>query len=219
MSLVHFTLRYGEVSRSIRITEEVLEDPQDVLRAFGKVWLKQTKEWMAREGDGAWPPWAVSTRKKYEYTGTSQITKQGTVRKDRVARLAKAMKRTEAAIKKEGATPKLRARLAKLRLQVDRIAKAERRVQRKDFKKRTTGRSIIGKKKLLGRLPGSVRFRVLKGGILRAYSKAGRLADVHNSGEGQNPQREFVRVTEDQLDVLAEMLEADVVEAWDGEKG
>lgn len=219
MSFVRFTLRHGEMRRSIRVAEEVLADPRDVLRAFGKVWLKDTKEWMAREGNGEWPPWAVSTRKKYEYTGTSQITKQGTVRKDRVARLAKAMKRTEASIKKEGATPKLRARLAKLRLQVDRIAKAERRVAAKDFKKRTTGKSVIGKKKLLGRLPGSVRFRLAEGGVLRLYSKAGRLAEVHNSGEGKNPRREFVRVTDEQLDVLAEMLETAVVEAWDGEKG
>lgn len=216
MELVHFTLRYGEVTRALRVTREVLDNPKPVLRVFARYLTAQIKLFMAAEGEGAWPPWSAATRKKYEQTGTSRITIRGAVRGDRVARLAKAMKKTTTAISKQGYTPALRKRLQRLQKQVETLAKAQRKVQREAYGKRKTGEKQSTRRKLLGRLPGSVRAKIREGGVLTVYSAAQALGYVHNAGEG-NPRREFIRVTEPDLDHLVELLETAVVDAW--EKG
>ena len=213
--LISFTLRAGEVTRGVTLAREVLENPAPVLREFGRFWLAETRAFMAAGGEGTWPPCSKSTREKYEHTGTSRITKQGTVRGDRVAKLAKSIASVRKAVQREGYTPQLRAKMNRLIKQSESLAKAERQTQRKAFTKRKIGKTLASQRKLLGRLPGSVRFKLLGSGVFRGYSKAGELAAVHDAGEGKNPKREFVRVTEKQLDHLVEMLETAVVEGFD----
>lgn len=212
---VSFTLRCGDARRAVTMSRKVLENPRKVLREFGRYWLAETKLFMAAGGAGTWAPWSKSTREKYEHTGTSRITKEGNVRGDRIARLAKAINATKKAAEKEGFTPKLRAKMARLLKQVDTLAKAERKTQGKAYEKRGIGKSLASQRKLLGRLPGSVRFKLKEGGVFRGYSKAGELAAIHNEGGGKNPKREFVRVTEPQLDHLVTLLETAVVEEFE----
>lgn len=93
---------YEGVERSIDALIENLENPKPVLRQFAsKVLIPATKANIATGGAG-WPPYAKSTLERMQATGTSQVTKRGTIRANRRKRFASALKKHARKLQKQG---------------------------------------------------------------------------------------------------------------------
>lgn len=79
-------LHWGELSRAIEHMGEVLDDPK-TLAPVAKRLRERAKTFVEGEGEGSWAPFAESTQKKRQNTGTSDITKHGKIRKSKVEKL------------------------------------------------------------------------------------------------------------------------------------
>lgn len=245
-----FTLQWGEIRRSINAVKERLENPKPVLREFSKGLAKDIKQNIAA-GGVAWPPYAESTRKRMEATGTSQVSRRGTIRSDRVKRTAAQITKLEKKVIDEGWTPANRKKAERLKRRLVNYQKAEALAKRrgekaasaratldeqgykvptaKEAKKRERaqkqlqdatkdrlGKRQSQKRKLLERMPGTIRNR-FRGQTLVTYSKADEVGQAHNAGEGRDPKREFIPPPdmERQIERLAELMESDLGQAWD----
>lgn len=214
-----FTLQWGEVKRSINATQERLANPRPVLRAFSRILTKDIRENIAAGGVG-WAPYAASTLKRLESTGTSQISKRGTVRASRVARTVSAMKKLERKIRAEGWTKENRKKYDRLAKRLKNYAKAEERAQRKPAEARKIGRRQSEKRKLLQGMPGTIRASI-NGNVLSTYSAANEIGKAHNDGEGREPERKFLPPPNmpRHLEELADMMESDLGQSWETGKG
>lgn len=84
-------LRWGEFQRAIDTTREIMNDPK-TLKPFAKRMRERAKAFVEGQGDGAWAPPAASTVKKWERTGTSDITRHGRIRVDKIRHVEKQIK-------------------------------------------------------------------------------------------------------------------------------
>ena len=214
-----FELQWGEVRRSINAVQERLENPKPVLREFSRHLTKEIRENIKAGGSG-WPPYAESTLKRMEATGTSQISKRGTVRADRVKKTASALKKLEKRVRNEGWTEKSKKQYERLKKRLANYKKAEARSRKKDAAARNIGKRVSEKRKLLQGMPGTIRAKIV-GNTLVTYSAADEVGAAHNYGEGVEPKREFVPPPNmgAQLDHLAGLLESDLGQAWETGRG
>ena len=116
--------RSGDVRASIRALKERLANPAPVLRELARKVTADVRANIKAGGTG-WPPYAESTRKRLEATGTSQVSAKGTIRADRVKRTLKQLGRIEKQAKKTGWTPDLSTKVDKLRKRLGSYRKAE----------------------------------------------------------------------------------------------
>lgn len=214
-----FVLQWGELRRSIRATQERLANPKPVLREFSKHLTADIKE-NIRSGGSGWPPYAASTLKRLESTGTSQVSRRGTVRADRVRKTLVQLRRIQVAVREHGWDPKLRAKYDRLEKRIANYRKAEARAKKKAGSARKIGRRQAEKHALLHRIPGTIRNQ-LEGNVLTTYSKADEVGAVHNEGAGRDPKREFLPPPnmEANLEYLAGLLESDLGQAWESGHG
>jgi len=213
-----FELQWGDVRRSIHAVQERLENPRPVLREFSRHLTKEIRENIKSGGSG-WPPYAESTLRRMEATGTSQVTKRGTVRADRIKKTASAMRKLEKKVRDQGWTEESRKKYERLKKRLANYKKAEARAQKKDPAKRSIGKRASEKRKLLQGMPGTIRAKIT-GNALLTYSAADEVGAVHNYGEG-TPKREFLPPPNmgAQLDHLAGLLESDLGQAWETGRG
>jgi hypothetical protein len=250
-----FELQWGEVKRSINAMQERLDNPKPVLRQFSKRLTKDIRD-NIKAGGAGWAPYAASTLAHMEATGTSQVSKRGKLRADRVKKTATALKKLEKRVRNEGWTEDSRAKYDRLSKRLKNYAKAEARerkygaavadakqtteqlragpLSRKDSARAERARKVLEnakgkdrlgrrqseKRKLLQRMPGTIRAKI-KGNTLLTYSAADKVGAAHNYGEGREPKREFLPPPnmEAQLDYLKELLESDLGQAWETGKG
>ncbi len=214
-----FELQWGEVRRSIHAVQERLENPKPVLREFSRHLTREIRENIKSGGSG-WPPYAASTLARMEATGTSQVSKRGTVRADRIKKTAGAMRKLEKRVRNEGWTDKSKKQYERLRKRLANYKKVEARAKKQDPAKRNLGKRQSEKRKLLQGMPGTIRAKI-KGNTLLTYSAADEVGAAHNYGEGKEPKREFLPPPNmgAQLDHLAGLLESDLGQAWETGKG
>ena len=214
-----FELQWGDVRRSINAVQERLENPRPVLREFSRHLTREIRENIKSGGSG-WPPYAESTLRRMEATGTSQVTKRGTVRADRIKKTASAMRKLEKKVRDQGWTEESRKKYERLRKRLANYKKAEARAKKKDPAKRSIGKRQSEKRKLLEKVPGTIRAKIT-GNTLLTYSAADEVGAVHNYGEGKEPKREFLPPPNmgAQLDHLAGLLESDLGQAWETGRG
>lgn len=214
-----FELQWGDVKRSINAVQERLDNPKPVLREFSKRLTKDIRE-NIKSGGAGWPPYAASTLARLEATGTSQVSKRGKLRANRVKKTATALKKLEARVRDQGWTEDSRAKYDRLSKKLKNYAKAEARSRKKDAATRNIGKRVSEKRKLLQGMPGTIRAKI-RGNTLVTYSAADEVGAVHNYGEGREPKREFVPPPNmgAQLDHLAGLLESDLGQAWETGKG
>lgn len=124
--MAEFFLVFGDARRKIDAVQQRLANPKPTLRQFSKH-LTASINQNIRAGGTGWPPYAESTLKKMRATGTSQITKRGTVRANRIARTVGAIKRIDAEVRANGWTDATRAKFAKLQKRLENFRKAEAR--------------------------------------------------------------------------------------------
>lgn len=212
------TYEYEGVRRSIRALQQRIENPGPTLKHFSKKIIADVKANIAAGGSG-WPPYAESTIEHMEHRGTGQITRRGTVRVDRLRRASKTLQRIEAQVRQHGWTDKLRERYDRVTKRIAAFKKAEARAQKKSAGERNIGPRQSEKRRLLQRMPGTIRSKLLPGNVLMIYSRAGKVGYIQNKGEGRTPKREFLPPPnmDQSLDYLAQLLEADWGQAWDNQ--
>ena len=102
MATQAITFEYEGVERSINALIEHLENPKPVLRQFAsKVLIPAVRQNITIGGTG-WPPYAVSTLKRMQASGTSQVTARGTIRAGRRKKFASAIAKHAKALKRNG---------------------------------------------------------------------------------------------------------------------
>lgn len=214
-----FVLQWGELKRSIKATQERLANPEPVLREFSKHLTKDIKDNIAGGGSG-WAPYAPATLKRLETTGTSQVSRRGTIRSDRVRKTLVQLRQVQKAVQNHGWTPALRTKYERLEKRIANYKKAEARAAKKPSAARKIGPRRAEKHGLLHRIPGTIRSSI-EGNVLTTYSKADEVGLVHNEGGGRDPKREFLPPPnmEQNLEYLAQLLESDLGQAWETGKG
>jgi len=123
-----FTLQWGELRRSIHAVQERLANPAPVLKQFSRKLSADIKE-NIRGGGAGWPPYAASTLKRLQSTGSSQITARGTVRANRINRTVRALKKINAQVIEHGWTDQTREKYEKLQKRIKAFRKAETRAK------------------------------------------------------------------------------------------
>lgn len=207
----------GGLFDTLEIMTTRAENLAPPMRAWVKEKREEVKEIFANQG---FVPLAASTLKKREQTGTSRITKHGKVRASVKAALENRLKRIKAKYAAERAVANKRflgryrsfektEDLTKKFAAYDRaIQRLEQQLQRsadKDYGSRKTGISAQARRnkqgrgnQILGRLPSSITHKLYTKGanataILR--SRAGVIGQVHNEGDGHNPERRYLELT------------------------
>jgi len=210
-----FMLQWGEIKRSINAVQERLANPKPVLRKFSKDITEDIKA-NIEAGGVAWPPKAPSTIKREESSGTSQTTKRGTIRADRIRKTSSQIKSLLRKVRDEGWTEKNKKKYERLKKRLANYSKAEARAQKKDASKRNIGKRQSEKRQLLQGMPGTIRNK-LERNTLTTYSKADEVGAAHDYGEGRTPKREFIPPPNMQkhLDNLANLMESDLGQAWE----
>jgi hypothetical protein len=212
--------RYGDIRLSINATKERLANPKPVLKEIGRKIASDIKANIKAGGNG-WPPFAESTKKRLESTGTSQISKRGTVRADRVNRTLKALARVQKQIHERGYNPALSAKLDKLKKRVESYRKAEARAEKRGLGKRGLGPRQSENHPLLHRMPGTIRAKLIDGTTMYIYSAAGKVGKIHNDGDGNTPQRQMIPPPNmpEVMDYFKTLMESDLGQAWEQGKG
>jgi hypothetical protein len=126
-------LRWGEIERAVEVVEELFDDPK-TLRPFADRLRERAREFVQGEGEGAWTPPAASTLKKWESTGTSDITKRGNVRQAKLDRLQSEMDALKRRTAKSGWGEKDRKRAASLLARLERLQEQRTKAQGKRAK-------------------------------------------------------------------------------------
>lgn len=278
-------LRWGEFQAALDLSRAAFDDPK-VLQPFARRQRERARKFIDGQGEGAWAPPAESTVKKWERTGTSDITKHGQVR---VAKLRAVEKQIERMVRRAGkggwgdadrrkiARLKKRAqklrragsqaevnatatatkvgdvrakmgelteKLRELHRQPNKRGVAERRQkllarilkmkQRRDqaegaaaaarhattYKGRDIGEREGATRKLMPRMPGTIRARVKKLGggrlLVHTYSRAGDVGYYHDQGLANGaPKRTIIPPpNEEDLRFAVALLEGRSIAPW-----
>ncbi len=116
-------LRWGEFQRALDTTREIMNDPK-TLQPFAKRMRTRARSFIDGQGEGAWAPPAESTRKKWEQTGTSDVTKHGELRVAALRRLDRQIKRIQDAAARGGIGERERRSIARLRRRAEKLKRA-----------------------------------------------------------------------------------------------
>lgn len=106
-------LRWGPFERVVDALRNVLDDPKE-LRPFSARLRKKTKAFIEAEGDGQWAPPAESTKKRWERTGTSDVTKHGEIRAAAIHSINKKINKLQKNTSRNGWGDKDRQKLKEL---------------------------------------------------------------------------------------------------------
>lgn len=227
--------------RKFKLLVDASKDLSPALKQFGKYLRNRTAERFKNEGPG-WPKLADSTRERLEHTRTARITTQGTIRKSALKvlehRIRKDIRKGTASraaraelnvlSKRDARTQKIALRLlgqGTIGKTAKAVANLERDVERhgsKSDKQKRGGKRQSDKHKLLGRLAATIRSRVSKHQLI--VESIVPWAGVHNDGGAagrgsQIPKREFLKLEEGDVRVLAQLLEAQLVEPFTDKHG
>lgn len=210
---------WGDVRMSINAVEERLADPKPVLREFSRKLTADIKENIKKGGAG-WPPYAPSTLKRLESTGTSQVSKRGTVRADRVKRTKRQLFKLEKKVRDEGYNPDLAQKIAKIKKRIESYGKAEARAQKRGLGKKGIGKRQSEGRQLLHGMPGTIRSKLLDSHRLYVYSAAGVIGADHNEGL-KRPKRQMIPPPnmEESMEYFKMLMESDLGQAWETGKG
>ncbi len=206
-------LEWEGVRRAIHATQEQLANPKPALKLFSKKLTEDIKKNIQSGGTG-WPPYAASTLKRMESTGTSQISARGTIRVDRVKKTVKAMQKLQKHVRDNGWDPESKAKYAKLEKRIKNFKKAEARAAKRGV--RTLGKRQSEVHPMLQRIPGTIRNKIEATSLL-TYSRADEVGKIQNDGGGKTPKREFLPPPnmEENLEYLASLLERPIAEIWE----
>jgi len=119
-------LRWGDLERPIEALEELLNDPKTV-RPFAQRLRDRAKAHIASEGGGTWPPFAESTLKKRQRTGTSAITKHGQIRAAEIRRIEGQIGKLQKKAQQGGWGAQERKKLARLQRRLEYLVKLKAR--------------------------------------------------------------------------------------------
>lgn len=215
----------SEALAGIEAMQEFLENPAPIARAWAKGYKASVKATLAQGGKGS-IPYAESTRKRMEATGTSQITKRGTVRSDRIKRTANQIKRHAKKLQDDGWSPDWQKKQDALQNRLANYQKAEARAQKKDASKRKIGkRQSERNQHPLQNMSKTIVSKITGEGDglnISVFSRVDEVGAIHDEGGpagkgAQEPKREFI-VTPDfdqQIERLGEMIASGAVEAFD----
>lgn len=173
-------------------------DPSAILARMGG-YIKAGARARIEQAEGM-APWAQSTRKRYEQTGTSKITKHGTVRSSYATKLGQYLQRRG----NQDAVAELRSLLKGQRVSASNtksIARLARQLERAAAKKlsaRKIGKRRVESASLLGKLPQL--FAIVIGGRRAKVLNKAAFSAVHNDGGSVGngavvPERRFLEIT------------------------
>lgn len=128
------TFEYGEVEQSINALIENLQNPKPILRQWAsKVYIPAIRA-NIKSGGAGWPPYAKSTLERLQASGTSQVTKRGTVRANRRKRFKATLVKHARKLKKEGWSQAWQNKQDRLEKRLANYEKAIARANRYDEK-------------------------------------------------------------------------------------
>lgn len=216
--MIHFQFDFDEVRFSLEQMAAVLED-KTVLTPFAQRLKERAKRFVEGQGEGSWPPFAKATQEKRENTGTSAITKHGDIRASKVRRIQSRIKALQKRTHARGMTDRDRKNIQVLRDQVTKLQIQESKAQGKTYSKRKTGKSVAETRKMMPRMPGTIRTKaqVTKNGAeVVVYSKAGLVGAAHHYGLGKNTKRTIIPdVTEEDIAFASDLIEAAAVKLFE----
>lgn len=213
-------LRDDQGLKAIELTEaELGQLKATVLRPFGVITRGRIRDWLKSDGEGSWAPPADSTKKRWDATGTSQISKRGTVRAPVRQRLERQIQTLQERIKRGGYSERNKRALARLQKRIEKLQKAEEKAQAKPYQKRNIGKRVSEKRtKLLERMPGTLRVGIRQNGdnfSILWYSQAGAVASFQENGFRTTPGRVIFDESLLDEDQLAEMIADALARAWE----
>lgn len=220
--MAEIKLKDDQGLRAIEITQEEMLNLKPSLREFGAITRKRAADWVESQGEGTWAPPAASTKKRWESTGTSQISKRGTVRAVVLQRLEKRVARLQESLQKNGYSQRNRDQLTKTLVRIQRLKKQEQSSQKKAYGKRKIGKRQSEKRtRLMPKMAGTIRAGVSQRGenyVIRWYSKADEVAAAQEEGEGKGGSRRGRIILDESViheDELADMVTDALVRAWE----
>jgi phage gpG-like protein len=230
----HLTRRWELV---VKKTEQL----DDALKAFAQYLRKKTSDRFKAEGPG-WPGYATSTNRKLLHSYTGQFTSSGKLRKAYAKKLRRSVERgiktgklpmrarsemnrlIRGSISNDSLALRAfghveRKKTAKEQNSVEKLAaKMEKLKDASQRAKALAGKRAIASTKLLGKLAGTIRSSIKKN-TLTVFSQvewAGTHNDGGTGGHGAKiPERKFLYLEDDDLAVLATILEGELQEVLD----
>jgi phage gpG-like protein len=235
-----FTLKVsGDLGKKFAIASNSLDNLAEALQQFSKYKRDNVKAIFASEGPG-WPGLARSTDKKLTHSFTGKITVDGKIRKSSqkkiLTQIESGIKKGKIPLSARSLFKKIASgNLSddKLALQVfghfeqkkkakdmNSVEKLQKKLQKlagqtKAQRQQGLGKSrAIAKHKMLGSISNSIKAKVLGKQTLEVYSII-PWAGIHNdggaAGKGSRiPERRFLDLTEQDLEMLATLLEGHV---------
>lgn len=217
------TVDFSEVFQGINALEEHLDNPAPVLRKFSKGYRASVKATIAAGGIGS-KPYAESTQKRLESTGTSLVSARGTIRVDRRKRVQSAIKRNAKVLDRDGWSPDWQKKQDRLSKRLDSLEKAESRAAKKKGARDIGKRQSERNQHPLQNMGKTIRASA-KNDTLRVYSAADMVGKAQDEGAGKGgkkrsvtPDRPYIKTPDfdQQVQRLAHMFEQDLEEAFDG---
>jgi phage gpG-like protein len=228
----------GNVQTKLQLAIDNVGHLDEALKQFSKYLRNKTKEKFAQEGPG-WPGLAQSTDKRLTHSFAGQFSAHGTLKKSAKERMrgmlaAKIKKgkipqgmlaKFDAAVAGKLSGPGTNTALALLgytkRSKLNAAEKLQVKLQKLSDMTHAERSAKLGKNrnikkhKMLGKLASSIN-STIKGSTLTVYSKV-PWAGVHNDGGtaghgARIPERTFLTLEDADLEVLAELVEGQVIE-------
>lgn len=206
---------------------DAAKNVEPALKEFAKYLRKKTSDRFKQQGPG-WKPLAESTREKLTATKAGRITRTGKVSASSGRRLAQAVKKQIKAGTATSAAKTAIEKMIKSGLTGNSIAMLAFAASRgafgtaggktvmkiaKELEKGPSKKNALAKHKLLGKLSSSIKTKVSNNSLV-VYSIV-PWSGVHNDGgSGKNntiPARTFLKLDDEDVAKLAELLEAHLV--------
>lgn len=229
----------GDLGKAFKIAADNASDLKEVLSQFSKYLRGKVKEHFEEGGPG-WPALSSGTKNRLQHSFTGKFTAHGKLRKSaqksilkqiekgiskgKIPMAARSQFKAIVAGNLAGNNTALRAfgfiegkKKAKDQNAAEKIQSKLNKLAAQTHSKRSEGLEktrASGKHKLLGKLASSIKSKVTKD-TLEVFS-AVEWANVHDdggtAGHGSKiPKREFMRLDENDLKVLATLLEGHIV--------
>jgi hypothetical protein len=230
----------GDLGQKFKIMAANLDTVDEALKQFSKYLRDKAKGKFESEGPG-WPGLAQSTDQRLAHSFTGKFTVDGKLRKSSqkamLAQIEKSIKKGKLPMSARTLFKKMAAgNLAgddlalrafghiegkKKAKDLNTVEKTQRKLQKLGQQTRDQRRAglnktrALGKHKMLGKLASSIKSKMAKH-TLTVYSGV-PWAGVHNEGGtggkgARIPQRQFLNLDQEDLEVLSALLEAQLVE-------
>lgn len=240
--------RYEDITRSVRATQEALLNPKPRLRIVARFVTKTIRDLIKNEGAGTWRPYAASTLKRMQQTGTSDITQGGTARVSKLRKVGAQIEKIRKTVVVKGWNPKLRQKFDRLLKKAQSLRKQEGahagREERKTAAKATIERlrgnaknakelrqyeranetlKKLSRDRLGKRVAQTHKLLARMPGTIRAKLMGEVLRIYSKAGavaDAQNDMREFIPPPnmDEVMDFFKEVMEAETLAAWEKAK-